>query len=83
VAALSDLAPRLVIYLMSFLALGIFRVGQQAQLGHFARSERHLTWMHLAFLFTVSLMPFSTALLRRDRLLSAVKILDHAVGQRD
>jgi uncharacterized membrane protein len=61
-AALGDLAPRLVIYLMSFLTLGIFWVGQQTQLSHFARSNRHLTWIHLAFLFAISLTPFSTAL---------------------
>jgi len=62
-AALADLAPRLLIYLMSFLTLGIFWVGQQTQLSHFVRSDRHLTWIHLAFLFTISLMPFSTALM--------------------
>src|SRR3984885_4061633 len=62
-AALGDLAPRLVIYLMSFLTLGIFWVGQQTQLSHFARSNRHLTWIHLAFLFAISLTPFSTALM--------------------
>jgi uncharacterized membrane protein len=62
-AALGELVPRLMIYLMSFLTLGIFWVGQQTQLSHFARSDRHLTWIHLAFLFTISLMPFSTALM--------------------
>jgi uncharacterized membrane protein len=62
-AALRELAPRLVIYLMSFLTLGIFWVGQQTQLSHVVRSDRHLTWIHLAFLFTISLMPFSTALM--------------------
>ncbi|MGD0108330.1 MAG: TMEM175 family protein [Rhodopila sp.] len=62
-AALAELAPRLVIYLLSFLTLGIFWVGQQTQLSHFARSDRHLTWINLAFLFAVSLMPFSTSLM--------------------
>jgi len=62
-SALGGLAPRLVVYLMSFLTLGIFWVGQQTQLSHFARSDRHLTWIHLAFLFVVSLMPFSTSLM--------------------
>ncbi len=56
--ALEALTPRLLIYLMSFLTLGIFWVGQQTQLSHFARSDRHLTWIHLAFLFAISLMPF-------------------------
>jgi uncharacterized membrane protein len=48
---------------MSFLTLGIFWVGQQTQLNHIERSERHFTWIHLAFLFLVTLMPFSTRLL--------------------
>ncbi len=61
--ALALLAPQLLVYLMSFLTLGIFWVGQQTQLNHLARSERHLTWIHLAFLFVVTIMPFSTRLL--------------------
>lgn len=61
--ALVTLAPRLLIYLMSFLTLGIFWVGQQTQLNQFARGDRYLTWIHLAFLFAVTLMPFSTSLM--------------------
>ncbi len=57
------LAPRVLVYLMSFLTLGIFWIGQQTQLNYFSRSNRHLTWIHLAFLFGVSLMPFSTSLM--------------------
>ncbi len=61
--ALAALAPRLLPYLMSFLTLGIFWVAQQAQFNAFARSDRNLTWIHLAFLLAVTLMPFSTSLL--------------------
>src|SRR5882757_5784616 len=61
--ALMALAPRLFMYLMSFLTLGIFWVGQQTQLNHLARSERSLSWIHIAFLFAVTLTPFSTTLL--------------------
>jgi uncharacterized membrane protein len=57
------LAPRVLVYLMSFLTLAIFWVGQQTQLNHFSRSDRHLSWIHLIFLFGVSLMPFSTSLM--------------------
>lgn len=60
---LAALAPQLLVYLMSFLTLGIFWVGQQTQLNHLERSERHLTWIHLAFLFVVTIMPFSARLL--------------------
>ncbi len=58
--ALAALAPKLVVYLMSFLTLGIFWVGQQTQLNHTGRANRDLAWLHLAFLFAVTLMPFST-----------------------
>src|ERR1035438_6340927 len=58
--ALGSLAPQMLAYLMSFLTLGIFWNGQQAQLNLFRRSDRHLTWIHIAFLFAVSMMPFST-----------------------
>jgi uncharacterized membrane protein len=61
--ALCAMSPQLVTYLMSFLTLGIFWNGQQTQLNRFARADRQLTWIHLAFLFAVTLMPFSTKLL--------------------
>jgi uncharacterized membrane protein len=60
---LRRLAPHLLAYLLSFLTLGIFWVGQQTQLNQFRRSDRDLTWIHLTFLLGVSLMPFSTMLL--------------------
>jgi uncharacterized membrane protein len=62
-AALLGVLPQLVMYMMSFMTLGIFWVGQQTQLNHLARSDRHLTWLNLAFLFAVTLTPFSTKLL--------------------
>ena len=61
--ALRALLPQLLTYLMSFLTLGIFWVGQQTQINHLARSDRHLTWIHLGFLFAVTITPFSTMLL--------------------
>jgi uncharacterized membrane protein len=61
--ALVDLCPQMLVYLMSFITLGIFWVGQQTQLSNLSRSDRHLTWMHSAFLFPVTILPFSTRLL--------------------
>jgi uncharacterized membrane protein len=60
---LAALAPRLLIFLMSVMTLGIFWVGQQTQLNHFARADRNLAWIHISFLCAVSLTPFSTSLL--------------------
>jgi uncharacterized membrane protein len=61
--ALAQITPHLLPYLMSFLTLGIFWLGQQTQLNHFSRSNRTLAWIHLVFLLAVTLMPFSTGLL--------------------
>jgi uncharacterized membrane protein len=61
--AITGLLPKLAVYVMSFLTLGIFWVGQQTQLNFLHRSNRELSWLHLTFLFFVTLMPFSTALM--------------------
>jgi uncharacterized membrane protein len=61
--ALGQLVPHLVIYGLSFLTLGIFWNGQQTQLSYIARADRHLSWIYLAFLAFVALMPFSTSIL--------------------
>ena len=63
VAALLALAPRLLVYLMSVMTLGIFWVGQQTQLNHLRRGDRSLAWLHIGFLCAVSLLPFSTSLI--------------------
>jgi len=60
---LLNLGPSVLIYTLSFMTLGIFWVGQGGQLGRLARSNRNYAWLQLAFLFAVTLVPFSTALL--------------------
>jgi uncharacterized membrane protein len=60
---LAALSPRLLMYMMTFMTLGIFWVGQQTQLNHLERSNIRLSWIHIAFLFFVTIAPFSTALL--------------------
>lgn len=62
-SALVALGPQFLMYLMSFVTLGIFWVGQQTQLNYLRRSHRSLTWTHLLFLFGVTILPFSTRLL--------------------
>jgi uncharacterized membrane protein len=62
---LGNLVPALVTYFLSFLTLGIFWVGQQTQLSQVERANRTYTWLHLIFLLTVTLVPFSTQLLAR------------------
>jgi uncharacterized membrane protein len=62
-SALMALAPRVVVFMTSFLTLGIFWVGQQTMLDQLERSDRSLTWIHLAFLFAVTIVPLSTMVL--------------------
>jgi len=62
-AALCALGPQWLAYLMSFLTLGIFWAGQQTQLNHIGEGTRDLTWIHLLFLFFITLLPLSTRLL--------------------
>jgi uncharacterized membrane protein len=59
---LRPLWHHLLTYLMSFLTLGVFWVGQQTQLHHLRRCNRDYSWIQLAFLLFVVLMPFSTTL---------------------
>jgi uncharacterized membrane protein len=61
--SLAVLTPNLLTYLMSFLTLGIFWIGQQTQLNKVERADRDFSWVHLAFLLTVTLVPFTTKLL--------------------
>jgi uncharacterized membrane protein len=61
--ALAALGPQWIAYGMSFLTLGIFWAGQQTQLNHFGEGSRDLTWIHLGFLFTITVLPLSTRLL--------------------
>src|SRR5436190_10012389 len=62
-SALSALAPRFVTYLLSLLTLGIAWNAQQTHLRYVARADRVFTWISLAFLAIISLIPFSTSLL--------------------
>ena len=63
--ALLQLGPNALVYTMSFMTLGIFWVGQGTQLNLLARSDRNYSWLQLAFLLAVTLVPFSTGLLAR------------------
>jgi uncharacterized membrane protein len=57
------IAPQILMYMMSFLTLGIFWVGQQTLLNYLARCDRNMAWLNLAFLFTITILPFSTKFL--------------------
>src|SRR5215472_4167784 len=58
-----ELGPNFAAYLLSFTMLGTFWLAQHTLLGILGRCDRTLTWINLGFLFMVSLLPFSAALL--------------------
>ena len=62
-SAVFQLGPRLLAYLLSFMTIGIFWVGEATFLSHLKRSDRHLTWILLAYLAAIAVMPISTGLL--------------------
>jgi uncharacterized membrane protein len=61
--ALLRLGPSFAAYLLSFTMLGTFWLAQHTLLSILGRCDRSLTWINLGFLFVVSLLPFSAALL--------------------
>ena len=61
--ALLKLGPSFAAYLLSFTMLGTFWLAQHTLLGILGRCDRTLTWVNLGFLFVVTLLPFSAALL--------------------
>lgn len=61
--AMTAMTPQIAMYMLSFITLGIFWVGQQTQINFLEKSHRSLAWIHLLFLFAVTLVPFSTRLL--------------------
>jgi uncharacterized membrane protein len=61
--ALAQMWPQLVMYLMSFMSLGLVWSGQQTAMSWMERSDHALVWFQMAFLFGVTMVPFSTHLL--------------------
>jgi uncharacterized membrane protein len=62
-AVLCKLMPKFLTYFLSFMTLGIFWTGQNAQFAQLDKYDRNLNWMSLFFLMVVSLVPFTTAFL--------------------
>ncbi|MGH7840685.1 MAG: TMEM175 family protein [Candidatus Binataceae bacterium] len=66
-ARLRDLAPSMVAYLVSFVVLGIFWYGHHMEMHWIVRSDRVHLGITLAFLLTISFVPFSAALLGQNQ----------------
>jgi uncharacterized membrane protein len=61
--ALIDLFPKILSYMISFTVAGVFWVAQHADLHHVQRTDGRYLWFTIFFLFWISLLPFSAALL--------------------
>ncbi len=73
--ALRELAPQVIVYIISFVNLGVLWVGQHNQYHFIGRSDRWFLWINILFLLLISFMPLSTALLGHyplDRLALAI-----------
>jgi uncharacterized membrane protein len=64
--ALLKLGPNLAAYLLSFTMLGTFWLAQHTLLSILDRTDRTLSWIHIWFLFVVTLLPFSAAVLANN-----------------
>jgi uncharacterized membrane protein len=61
--ALVDLWPRLFAFFLTFLVGGSFWITHHADLADLVRYNQSLLWLNLMFLLSLSLLPFTTALI--------------------
>jgi len=61
--ALRHLAPEVIVYVISFVNLGVLWVGHHNQYHFIHRADRWFIWINIAYLMLISFMPLSTALL--------------------
>jgi uncharacterized membrane protein len=61
--ALLELWPKLLSYIISFAVAGVFWVAQHADVHHLRHTDDRYLWISIVFLFWISLLPFSAALL--------------------
>src|SRR5262245_28545437 len=61
--ALRKIGPQVLVYVISFINLGVLWVGQHNQYHFIARADRWFLWINIGYLLLVSFMPLSTALL--------------------
>lgn len=71
---LISLLPTIATYVITFLNLGIYWVGQVLQMHAIERSDRIFLWIQIIFLMTISVLPFTSSLLGKfpDEQISSV-----------
>lgn len=61
--ALRQITPQVLVYIISFINLGVLWVGQHNQDHFIVRVDRWFLWINIGYLLLISFMPLSTALL--------------------
>ena len=61
--ALDRVAPQVIVYIISFVNLGVLWVAQHNQYYFIERADRWFLWINILFLLLVSFLPLPTALL--------------------
>jgi uncharacterized membrane protein len=74
-SALHNFGGPFATFLTAFMTLGIFWVGQQTQMESFKHADRNLTWIYIAFLSAVSLIPFTTWMLVNNHTLRSALLV--------
>jgi len=62
-AALFELWPQFLTYIISFVILGVYWIGHHNQFHYIRRSDRVLLWINIIFLMFLTAIPFSTGVL--------------------
>jgi len=72
---LGKLLPEFLIYVLSFMILGVFWVIHHSIFGFVRRYDTTLVWLNILFLMFVSLIPFSTALVGKNGFVTVTAVI--------
>ena len=61
--ALRQVGPQVIVYIISFVNLGVLWVGQHNQYHFIERADRWFLWINILYLLLISFMPLATELL--------------------
>lgn len=74
-AALADLAPQILAFVISFVVIAAFWLGHYRTFRVLTHADGRLIWLNLAFLLCVALLPFPTTIVARYGGLASAVIL--------
>jgi len=72
---LGKLWPEFLVYILSFMVLGVFWVMHHSVFGVVRRFDTTLVWLNILFLMFVSLIPFSTALAAKNGFVTVTAVI--------